>query len=103
MRFITLYSYSFSKSPKNLRLAIVACRISLILTIVSLVLFLLITFTLVKNEQQNSTILKNESLINESLKESNQTNINSNNSSINDNSQPLIKFANFDFSGIKLF
>lgn len=96
MRFITLYSYSFAKSPKNLRLAIVACRISLLLTIVSSTLFLLIIFTLVKNEQQNQQL----SAINETFA-NNQTNIDVNNSSLinNNDHQPSIKLAKFDLSG----
>lgn len=56
MRFLSLYSYSLKKSPKDLRLAIVACRLSLILAIIALILFLLTVFTFFTNNNHNLTL-----------------------------------------------
>lgn len=44
MRFRSLYRYSYGKSPKDLRPAIVACKLALSLTIVAVALLLFAVF-----------------------------------------------------------
>lgn len=96
MRFLSLYSYSLKKSPKDLRLAIVACRLSLILAIIAFILFLLTLFVLFTNKSNHnyafSSLLSDQDDGNslEFAKQSdNFTNLNT----------PSMHFRTVDFSG----
>ncbi|KAH7645960.1 uncharacterized protein LOC124492632 [Dermatophagoides farinae] len=97
MRFLSLYSYSLKKSPKDLRLAIVACRLSLILAIIAFILFLLTVFVLFTNKSNHnyafSSLLSDQDDGNslEFAKQSdNFTNLNT----------PSVHFRTVDFSAI---